>query len=39
MRKERKNKDSITQNAAAMQLSQKLKAQFMQNNQLNFTAL
>ncbi len=37
MRKERKNKDSITQNAAAMQLSQKLKAQFMQNNQLNFT--
>lgn len=37
MRKERKNKDSITQNAAAMQLSQKLKAQFMQDNQLNFT--
>ena len=37
MRKERKNKDSITQNAPAMQLSQKLKAQFMQNNQLNFT--
>ncbi len=37
MRKERQNKDSITQNAAAMQLSQKLKAQFMQNNQLNFT--
>ena len=36
MRNQRKKEDSITQNEAAIQLSQKLRAQFMHNNHLNF---
>ena len=36
MRNKRKNEEKIEQNQAVIQLSQKLRAQFMHNNHLNF---